>query len=125
MSGSHVYSVITSVGIGDGKTMPCAHMTFPIGSVAPPLPWCVYYLDEMEGFAADNRLHAKNYNWVVEHYWKDYDEDIEAALESAIESEFGAFRKTEVWVEDENCVQTAYYFAEIERTGSNDDPESE
>ena len=125
MSGANVYSVISSVEIADGKTMPCAHMTFPIGSVAPPLPWCVYYLDEMEGFAADNKLLAKRNNWVVEHYWKDYDETVERNLEDAIEAAFGAFRKTEVWVDDENCVQTAYYFAEIERTVSIDDTESE
>lgn len=111
MSGKTVYAAISPI-------MPCAHMAFPIGS-APDLPWCVYYLDEMDGFAADNSLLAKRNNWVVEHYWRDYDEEKESALESAIESSFGAFKKTEVWVEDENCVQTTYYFAEIEKSSGS------
>ncbi len=113
MSGKTVYATISPI-------MPCAHMAFPIGS-APDLPWCVYYLDEMDGFAADNRLLAKRNNWVVEHYWKDYDEEKESALESAIESSFGAFTKSEVWVEDENCVQSTYYFAEIEKGSASPD----
>lgn len=107
MSAADVYTAVSSV-------MPCAHMAFPIGA-APPLPWCVYYLDEMDGYAADNRLHAKRNNWIVEHYWKDYDEGIEAALEAAIGDAFGMFTKTETWVETENCVQTSYHFAEIEK----------
>mgnify|MGYP007070073968 CR=1 FL=1 len=35
--------------------MPCAHMAWPIGK-APELPWCVYYLDDADGFEADNSL---------------------------------------------------------------------
>ena len=122
MSGIDVYQAVTSVELPNGSKMPCAHMAFPIGS-APSLPWCVYYLDEMDGFAADNRLHARRNNWIVEHYWKDYDEGVERELEKAIEDAFGAFRKTEEWVSDENCVETAYYFAEIEKDSGTFDSE--
>ena len=114
MSGVDVYNAVTSVPIGEDAFMPCAHMVFPASS-APSLPFCVYYLDEMDGFAADNTLHARRNNWVVEHYWEDYDEDIERALEEAIMENFGAFTKTESWIDDENCAETAYYFAEIEK----------
>lgn len=116
MSGEAVYSAVTSVEIADGVHMPCAHFLYPVGS-APELPWCVYYLDEMDGYAADNRIIARRNNWIVEHYWKVYDENIEKALEDALEASFGAFRKTETWVESENCMETAYYFAEIEKEG--------
>lgn len=124
MSGKSVFDAVTSVALDENRNMPCAHMAYPIGS-APPLPMCVYYLDEMDGYAADNKLHAKRNNWIVEHYWKVHDENIENALENAIESRFGAFKKTEVWVADENCVQTSYYFAEIERAEDSEDFGSE
>lgn len=107
MSGESVVAAISSV------PLPCAHMAFPIGS-APALPWCVYYLDEMDGYAADNTLLAKRNRWVIEHYWKVHDDAIEASLEQAILDNFGAYTKTETWVDTENCVQTTYYFSEIE-----------
>lgn len=94
--------------------MPCAHLAYQTAA-APELPWCVYYLDGVDGMAADNRFAAKRNSWVVEHYWRDYDEEKEAALEKAIEEKFGSFGKSEAWVDDENCCQTTYSFTEIER----------
>ena len=108
MSGQDVYEAISAV-------IPCAHVAWSVGS-APELPWCVYYLDEMDGYAADNRLHTRRNRWIVEHYYKVHDEEKQAALEGAIEAGFGVFRTTgEMWVEDEKCYETAYYFTEIEK----------
>lgn len=106
MSAKEVYKAVSSV-------MPCAHLAFREGS-APELPWCVYYLDDIDGFAADNRFAAKKNHWVVEHYWRNYSEEKESALEKVLEEKFGTFSKSEVWVDDENCCQTAYYFSEID-----------
>lgn len=106
MSARDVYAALSSV-------MPCAHMAFREGC-APELPWCVYYLDSVDGFAADNGFAAKKNSWVVEHYWRDYDEEKEAALEKAIEETFGTYSKSEAWVDSERCCQTAYHFGEIE-----------
>ena len=108
MSGEAVYKAVSEV-------MPCAHIAWTAGS-APELPWCVYYLDESDGIAADNRLHAKRNHWIVEHYYKEYDAVYEAALEKALADAFGVFRTTgEMWVDDESCYETAYYFTEIEK----------
>lgn len=108
MSGERVYEAVSAV-------MPCAHLAWRAGSV-PPLPWCVYYLDEMDGYAADNRLHTRRNRWIVEHYYKEHDAELTAALEGALEQEFGAFKTTgEMWVDDEKCYETAYYFTEIEK----------
>ena len=106
MSGANVQAAVTSAG------QPCAHMAWVEGT-APELPWCVYYLDEQRGVAADNRLQAKRYNWIIEHYWKTYDAEKTSALEAAIEDAFGPYESAETWVEEENCVMTAYYFREI------------
>lgn len=106
MNGTNVVRAVEGVGL------PCAHMAFPEGS-APDLPWCVYYLDESSGFNADNTIYAEDARWVVEHYWKTYDQEKESALEQTILSEFGPYTKTETWVQDENCTQTSYYFHEI------------
>jgi hypothetical protein len=122
MRGKAVYDAVTSVVLKDGSHMPCAHMAFPIGN-APNLPWCVYYLDETEGIAADNRLHVRRNRWIVEHYWKDYDEEAETALEMALEQSFGVFTITESWVDTENCMETAYYFTEIEKESEADESE--
>ena len=112
MSAQDVYETVTSVPVGDGF-MPCAHLCFKEGSV-PPLPWCVYILDDLNGFAADNKLMAHKNSWAIEHYWDSYDPDIEAALENAIADKFGVFGKTETWIEREKCSLTTYTFTEID-----------
>ena len=108
MSGESVYKAIS-------KLMPCAHVAWAVGS-APALPWCVYYLDEMDGLYSDDRTYARRNRWIVEYYYKEHDAEEQAALEKAIADAFGAFRTTgEMWVDDESCFETAYYFTEIER----------
>ncbi len=108
MSYADVQTCVESAGI------PCVHTAWPAGS-APQLPWCVFYLDESDGFYADGTAFAESESWVVELYQRSRDAAVEATLESAIRSRFGPFRKTEGWVESEGCLQTAYYFTEIER----------
>lgn len=106
MSKEDVYRLSAEVGI------PCVHMAWPEGS-APPLPWMTFFLDSMVGFDADDEVYAQANNWCVELYQKSSDEELEARLEEAIQANFGPYRKSEAWVDSENCIQTAYYFKEI------------
>lgn len=95
--------------------VPCAHMAWPSNS-APALPWATFYLDGMEALYADGRVYATVNTWVVELYQKTADTALESALESAIETNFTPYSKSETWVESENCMQTVYAFTEIERS---------
>ena len=106
MSASKVYDAVSSV-------MPCAHLAFKVGS-APSLPWCVYYLSDIDGMSADNKFISRRNSWVVEHYWRDYDAEKESSLESVLEENFGVFSKSETWIDSENCCQTTYTFTEFE-----------
>lgn len=106
MTPSKVVSTVESCGI------PCAHFCFPKGS-APSLPWAVYYLEDSNGFIADNSTYTRGANWVVELYEKSMNTELELKIEQAIEKEFGPCSINEVWIEEENCLQKTYRFTEI------------
>ena len=108
MSATDVMSCVTSCGV------PCIRNAWPKGS-APSLPFAVFYLDEQDGTYADNAVFSRKYSWCVELYQRTNDQGLEDAVEAAIESWFGPYSKTEAWVESEGCVQTAYYFTDMER----------
>lgn len=108
MSASDVMACVASCGI------PCVRNAWPKGS-APKLPWAVFMLDETDGFYADGRVSATVNRWYVELYQKTNDQELEGRLEAAIQDWFGPYSKTEAWVDTESCVQTAYYFTDIER----------
>ena len=107
MSAADVVSCVRAAGL------PVVRMAWPKGS-APPLPWCAFYLEETRGFCSDNELYAPRSTWVVELYQRSSDPEVEAALERSIASTFGPYDKTDAWIEDEGCIQTAYRFAQIE-----------
>ena len=108
MSASDVMACVASCGI------PCVRNAWPKGS-APKLPWAVFMLDETDGVYADGRVYSTKNRWYVELYQKTNDQELEGRLEAAIQDWFGPYTKTEVWVDAESCVQTVYYFTDIER----------
>lgn len=108
MSADDVYRCVSSCGV------PCVRNAWPKGS-APPLPWAVFALDEEGGCHADGETYVGRASWYVELYQRSNDPELEASLRSAIESSFGPATRTDAWVEQESCVQTTYYFTEIER----------
>lgn len=107
MSHKDVYAALKATGI------PAVHMAWPEGS-APPLPWCVYLLDERNDVYADNGNYVVVPSWTVELYEKARDAEVEGKIESALSSAFGSFTKQELWVESENCLEVVYGFTEIE-----------
>lgn len=108
MSATDVMSCVASCGI------PCVRNAWPKGS-APRLPWATFALDECAGSYADNSVYAEKNSWYVELYQETNDQELENALEAAIQSWFGPYMKTEAWVDSESCVQTTYYFTDIEK----------
>lgn len=106
MSARDVVAAVRSAGL------PCAHVAWAVGS-APPLPWCVYLLDEDNKLSADDTRWCDFTRWTVELYTKQDDETSAPALEEALRAAFGDYYKEEVWVESEACVLTSYSFTEI------------
>ncbi len=106
MSAEKVVSAVAAAGL------PVARVAWPEGS-APPLPWCVFLVDEDRGVAADDGRWCPVVRWRVELYSRQGDEEAAAALDSAIGAAFGAYVKQETWVESEACVLTSYEFTEI------------
>lgn len=94
--------------------IPFAHMTWPVNQ-APDLPWCVFYLDEDYAFNADGKRFITYGYWTVELYQKAADSAIEKQVEDAITQAFGDYRKSETWVDEEDCLMTSYAFTVIER----------
>ena len=108
MSRKRVASALEATGV------PFAHLRWPLNQ-APDLPWCVFYLDEDNVFNADDRRWITRGRWVVELYQRAADSAIEKQVEDAITQAFGDYRKTETWVDTEDCLMTTYRFTVIER----------
>lgn len=108
MGKAEIYTAISTV-------VPCVHMAWREGT-APALPWAVYYLDESSSLFASNTRYANVNRWTVELYQKSSDLTLETQLETALDTNFGGYSKSEAWIDTENCVQTTYMFTEIERT---------
>jgi len=104
MNEKDIKSAIESVGI------PCAHMSWVRGS-APELPWAVFYLDDTDGFFADDGIYSGVHNWIVELAQRSSDKTLEENLENVIVTEFGPFSKSEYWDSQENCLITSYSFS--------------
>lgn len=105
MSKEDVFAVAQDAGI------PAAHMAWPVGS-APALPWLVFYVESQYGTYADNTIYKPSPRWAIELYQRTCDDELVEKVEASILERFGPFSKTESWVEDENCLQTTYYFTD-------------
>lgn len=112
MSRKAVTAMLETTGI------PFAHMAWPVNA-APPLPWSVFYLDDDRKLNADNRRWASAGTWTVELYQRSASSETEGKVERAISEAFGDYTKQEAWVDEEDCLMTAYSFTVIERNESN------
>lgn len=106
MSKQDVMGVAQDVGI------PATHMAWPVGS-APALPWMAFYVSSDDGIYADDTVFKQNIRWALELYQRTCDDDLVSRVEESVLRRFGPFSKTETWVEDENCLQTTYYFTDL------------
>lgn len=105
MSHADVYSAVSAV-------VPTSHVEWPNDS-APPLPWALYYGEEIP-VSADNSEVAVRRRWTVELYEKRRDRKVEGAVASALRERFGPVRRNESYVENDNMLMVVFTFSQIE-----------
>ena len=93
--------------------VPCCHMEWPDDSI-PPVPFACYYLDRDTPIVAGDVQIAVKRRWMVELYEKRRDKALEMKLADDIRAEFGAVRREEQWIENDNLLQVVFSFYEIE-----------
>lgn len=91
----------------------CCHMEWPDGHVPRP-PFACYYLDYDKPICAGDEQIAVRHKWIVELYEKRRDKGLDKALGDALRAEFGAVRRDEQWIENDNLIQVVYTFYQIE-----------
>lgn len=106
MSHESVYLVVS-------EFVPCCHMEWPMGK-EPPIPFACYLLDYDQPISAGDEEIAVRHKWMVELYEKRRDANLELALSDALRERFGAVRRDEQWIENDNLLEVVYTFYEIE-----------
>ena len=106
MSHEDVYRAVS-------QHVPCCHMEWPDSSV-PPVPFACYLLDYDQPIVAGDEEIAVKRKWMVELYEKRRDAALEKALADTLRAEFGAVRREEQWIENDNLLEVVYTFYQIE-----------
>lgn len=97
------------------RHVPCSHMEWPDDDrTFPGVPFACYILDYDSPICVDNEQIAVRHKWMVELYEKRRDKDLEKALGDTLREEFGAVRRDESWIENDNLLVVTYTFYEIE-----------
>lgn len=105
MSHADVYATVSQL-------VPCSHMEWPNDS-APKLPWALYKGRDFP-ICADDMQIAVRHRWTVELYEARRDKDLEIALGNALRERFGEVQREELYIENDNLLEVAYTFYEIE-----------
>lgn len=110
------------VALVRGVGLPVTHLAWPEqGSAgAPPLPWCVWRLDDGGEFFASDGNWAELPRLALELYEREPDAETHAALESALREGFGPTSRQESWVDEEHCLMTTWYFTDTKGKESQD-----
>lgn len=106
MSHKDVYETVSPI-------VPCSHMEWPNDS-APSPPFSCYVLDYDRPIAAGDVQIAVKRKWMVELYEVRRDRELEERLGDALRERFGAVRRDEQWIENDNLLEVVYTFYEIE-----------
>ena len=81
---------------------------------APEPPFACYLLDYDRPISAGDVQIAVRRKWIVELYEKRRDKQLEMAIGDSLREAFGAVRRDEQWIENDNLLQVVYTFYEIE-----------
>lgn len=106
MSHATVYAAVS-------EHVPCCHMEWPEDK-NPPVPFACYLLDYDKPICAGDVQIAVCHKWMVELYEKRRDAALEKALSDSLREAFGAVRRDEQWIENDNLLQVVFTFYEIE-----------
>lgn len=73
-------------------------------------PFLIYYFDEPSTFKSDDKIYFKEDHYVVEHYFKDKDLEIEEKIEKALEDMEIIYSKSgDIWIDEEELYVNYYY----------------
>lgn len=86
---------------------PVAYSHFNSDSVPPP-PFITYRVDGSANYFADDRVHQKINNVLIELYTNKKDLSAETAVETALDANDLPYETTETWIESEMLFQRAY-----------------
>lgn len=86
---------------------PYSYYQFPKGS-AVPLPFIVFYYPESDDFIADNKNYSGIRQLTIELYTDNKDFQAEATIEETLEANEIPYRKTEIYIDDEQLFEVAY-----------------
>jgi len=86
---------------------PVAYSHFS-GDNVPAPPFITYHVDSSSNYFADDRVHKKIDNVLIELYTDKKDLTAEANLEAALDANNLAYETTEAWIEEEQLFQKTY-----------------
>ena len=89
--------------------LPWAYHHFAEGE-SPDPPFLLYLYPESDNFGADNIVYSKGTRVYLELYTDFKDPDMEANIESILESHGIFWEKSEVWIESESLYEVLYSF---------------
>ncbi|MBQ6151147.1 MAG: hypothetical protein IJJ03_05780 [Mogibacterium sp.] len=89
--------------------LPWAYHHFAEGE-SPDPPFVLYLYPESDNFGADNIVYSKGTRVYLELYTDLKDPDMEANIESILESHGIFWEKSEVWIESESLYEVLYSF---------------
>lgn len=93
--------------------VPCCHMEWPDDKI-PPVPFACYLLDYDKPIVAGDVQIAVRHKWMVELYERRRNAELEKQIGDSLREAFGAVRRDEQWIENDNLLQVVYTFYEIE-----------
>lgn len=86
---------------------PYSYYQFPKGNAVAP-PFCVFYFPDSADLMADNKNYAGVRELVIEFYFDEKDFDAEANIEAKFEAAEIPYRKTEIYIDDQQLFEVAY-----------------
>ena len=86
---------------------PYNYYQFPKGAAVAP-PFVVFYFPESADFIADNKNYSGIRQLVIELYTDNKDFQAEAKIEETLEANEIPYRKTEIYIDDEQLFEVAY-----------------
>jgi hypothetical protein len=103
MTQPELYTLLVSTGLPT-----VYHSWKASGQDVPSLPYIVYLLIDTDNESADNKVHKKTSNYLVEVYSDKKDLASEQLLEDALDVAFIFYNKRETYIESEQLYQVVY-----------------
>ena len=88
-------------------SLPVAYDHFSEGE-SPDLPFLCFLFPETDNMFADNTVYQKIYELNIELYTDHKDPDVESKIENILTTPELPFKKSEIWIEDENMYEVLY-----------------